>query len=466
MRAIALLLVVLATLPMSFVRPIVGLILWIGFSYMNPHRITYGFATGFPWVMIVALVTLFTMALHSRQRQPMPAALITVLMVLFVCWTGVTTLTAVEGEMAAAKWIEFFKITLMAFVTLILVVDKRHLHWVIWAIVLSFGFWGFKGGLFTLASGGGYHVLGPIKSFFRDNNDFALVMCMTLPLMRYLQLYEKQKWIRYGLWVLMGLTVVSILGTQSRGGFLALAAVAFMLLLKSRRRAGLAVVGVFLAAAAISFMPAEYFDRINTIKNYEEVNTANTRLESWAFATNVAIGRPLTGGGFNIYANHPMWAQYGPEGATPRAIHSIYFQVLGEHGFIGLGLFLSMLGATWMSLARIRKQARAGPDLYWMGDLASMIQVSLVGFVAAGAFLPMAYFDLFYQLIALGVILQLFMKRVSDESLSDHRPAATTGYAPTNQRPPGAVDSPGRSLPEPASRRQPTTKGVRNLPNW
>jgi probable O-glycosylation ligase (exosortase A-associated) len=461
MRGLALLMFVAATLPMAFMRPLIGLMLWIMFSYMNPHRIAFGFATSFPWVMITAVITLISMSAHADQRQPLKMTPILALMTLFLAWTGFTTLFAVESSMAQAEWIRFFKILMMAYVTAMLVTDPERLRWVLWTIVLSFGFWGFKGGLFTLVSGGGYHVLGPIKSFFRDNNDFALVMCMTLPLMRYLQLYEKNKWVQRGLWVLMGFTVLSVVGTYSRGGFLALAAVAFMLLIKSRRRAGLIVVAPMLVLAIGAFMPQQYFSRIHTIHNYQHNQSAEGRIDSWKFATNVALANPITGGGFDVWASDYQWNTYGPPGATHRAIHSIWFEVLGEQGFIGLIIFVSMLLVGWLSLARIRKQARGSPELAWMGDLASMIQVSFVGFVAAGTFLPMPYFDLFYQLIAIVTVMQVFMLRQVGKRGVVAAQSQTPAESGTKIRKSRSRHKPRGSRPKDGG-----TRGTQGLPWW
>lgn len=430
MRDLALLMFVGATLPIAFMRPVVGLMLWIMFSYMNPHRITWGFATAFPWVMIVAVVAIMATFMHAGQRQRIQAKPVIVLMTLFVAWTGITTLFAVEPVQAQQYWIQFFKIVLLAYFTLILVTDEQKLHWVLWTIVLSFGFWGLKGGLFTGMSGGGYHVLGPPRSFFRDNNDFALVMCMTLPLMRYLQLYETRKWINYGLWVLMALTALAVVGTYSRGGFLALGATMFMLVLKSRRKRSLIVLVPMVAVAIAAFMPQQYYARIYSINDYQDNASATGRIDSWKFATNYAVHHPVLGGGLLMSSSDTAWNTYGPPGATHRAIHSVWFRVLGEHSFIGIGLYVAMLIAAWLSLARIRKRTRDVPDKSWMTDLASMIQVSLVAFVVAGTFLPMAYFDLVYQLLALTALLQVFsLATARQKSPVQDKPAERNGDA-------------------------------------
>jgi probable O-glycosylation ligase (exosortase A-associated) len=231
--------------------------------------------------------------------------------------------------------------------------------------------------------------MGPRASFIADNNALALALSMILPLMRYLQLRSSRKWMRLGLLAAMLLTGVAILGTYSRGGLVALVIVAGALFLKSRRRLAMVLAVVVVGFVAWHFMPAKWTSRMDTLQHATTVNSAQTRIESWEFAANVAFRRPLRGGGFEIYRSDYMWQNYAPPGARQRAIHSIYFRVLGEQGFVGLALFLALLFASWHKCRKVRKQTRDNEELTWAFDLASMLQVSLVAFMVAGAFLPM-----------------------------------------------------------------------------
>jgi probable O-glycosylation ligase (exosortase A-associated) len=138
------------------------------------------------------------------------------------------------------------------------------------------------------------------------------------------------------------------------------------------------------------FMPQEWWDRMVTIRSYQEDDSAMGRLAAWKFAVDVAT-RNLLGGGFEVFA-----------GKTDA--HSIYFEVLGEHGFVGLGLFVALGLFTWLSASRIRRAAEIAPDMAWMATLARMTQVSLVAYASAGAFLGMAYFDYVYNLVLIVVV--------------------------------------------------------------
>jgi probable O-glycosylation ligase (exosortase A-associated) len=129
-------------------------------------------------------------------------------------------------------------------------------------------------------------------------------------------------------------------------------------------------------------------------------------------AFNLAKDRPL-GGGFDSF-QPMMFAMYAPDPDNVHDSHSIYFEVLGEHGFIGLGLFLVLGLMTWRTASEVIRRARDDPGRRWAADLAAMVQVSLVGYASAGAFLGLAYFDFYYTLIAVVVLCKIVISRETD----------------------------------------------------
>jgi probable O-glycosylation ligase (exosortase A-associated) len=111
------------------------------------------------------------------------------------------------------------------------------------------------------------------------------------------------------------------------------------------------------------------------------------------------------GGGFLPFTPR-MFKIYAPVPADVHAPHSIYFQVLGEHGFVGLVLFLAFLFFAWRTGSRVLRYCKDKPELKWASDLAAMCQVSLVGYCAGGAFLTLAYADLLYDVVIVLVLLE------------------------------------------------------------
>jgi probable O-glycosylation ligase (exosortase A-associated) len=188
-----------------------------------------------------------------------------------------------------------------------------------------------------------------------------------------------------------------------------------------------------LAVAALSFMPEGYHDRIQSIASYQQDTSALGRLNAWAMAFNLANDRPLIGGGFEIY-NLRVFAEYAPNPTAVHSAHSIYFQVLGEHGYMGLFLFLLMWFLVWRDGTWIIRQTQGRGDLRWANDLARMIQVSLVGYAVGGTFLNLAYYDVPYYLITALVLTRVLVEKSIREAVpapeSAPRPATQPEAAP------------------------------------
>ena len=142
---------------------------------------------------------------------------------------------------------------------------------------------------------------------------------------------------------------------------------------------------------------------MSTIGTYETDSSAMGRIQAWHFCASIAADR-LTGGGFDIYNVH-NYAAWGPPGwRLPQVAHSIYFSVLGEHGYVGLLLFLWLWWLVLRQAGQLRKVSKDRPELAWVYHLVGMCQVSLAGYLAGGAFLQLAYFDLPYNILVILVV--------------------------------------------------------------
>jgi probable O-glycosylation ligase (exosortase A-associated) len=256
-----------------------------------------------------------------------------------------------------------------------------------------------KGGGFVLLTGGNYIVFGPPDTMIHDNNSLALALIMVLPLLNYLRQHTANRWIRYGIMGAMFLTFAGAIGSYSRGAILALGAILGFLWLRSRAKIVTAPILVCLLLVGVMAMPAKYMDRLSTFENVMEDESFRGRLDAWEVAWETAKDRPL-GAGFDGPRQPEVWNEYLPD-RTARASHSIYFMVLGEHGFIGLGIYLAILFVCWRNLQRIRKMAAGSDELVWARDLALALEVGIVGFLVGGAGLPMAYYDGFFALLAM-----------------------------------------------------------------
>jgi len=397
MRDILITLIIFGSLPLILRNPVNGVLMWVWISVMNPHTQSWGFAATFPFAYIVAIATLFSLAC-SRLPKTLPVSPITYVLIVLILWMNVTTLFAMFPETAYAQWSKVMKIMLMSLVTMMVIRTRDDVHRLMWVLAMSLGYYGVKGGLFTIRSGGVDRVWGPEGTFIGDNNEIALALIMTIPLLRYLQLRSAGRWLRLGLGAAMLLSALAALGSYSRGALLAIAAMIVVMWSKSRHKLAGGLMLAVLVPLALLFMPERWSERMDSIGSYQEDESAMGRINAWYMAWNLAKDR-FFGGGFDI-AEPRAFFLYAPDPHDIHAAHSIYFQALGEHGFVGLGLYLLLLGLTWRSAAWIARHSLGRPELEWAQQLATMIQASFVGFAVGGAFLSLLYFDVPYYLMA------------------------------------------------------------------
>lgn len=407
MRDIAITVIVFGSLPFILKRPWIGVIVWTWLSIMNPHRMAYGFSQNFPFAMIVALTTLIAL-LATREQKRIPWEREAIVLLMFVVWMFITTNFAVYSGLAWNQFDKVIKIQLMTFVAMILITTPQRVKWFVAVTALSLGFYGVKGGIFTILNGGAFRVQGPPGTFIDGNNEIGLAMAVSVPLLYFLARTAPYRWLRPALYAATILTAIAAIGTQSRGALVGMAAMGLMFWLKSRQKFLVAMIGALVVLLIATIMPPEWYERMNTINTYQDDASALGRINAWWMAFNLARSR-FMGGGFEAF-QPAMFALYAPEPDGVHDVHSIYFEVLGEHGFLGLGLFLLLALLSWMSASSVRRAAKGIPQFAWMDELAGMVQVSFVAYFTAGAFLGLAYFDLYYNIVVVVIAMKVMLR--------------------------------------------------------
>ena len=120
--------------------------------------------------------------------------------------------------------------------------------------------------------------------------------------------------------------------------------------------------------------------------------------------------------------------------------------MLGEFGWVGLALFLALGAMTWRNAAMLIRIGSSRPELLWARQLGSAIQVSMVGYAAAGAFLSMALFDMPYNIMVIAALALHFVRleaqglaaqaqpEVASPSRQPQMPAAASGSGMRSDR--------------------------------
>lgn len=405
-------------------RPFIALGMWVWTAMFYPNVWFYSVAAVIRYNLLFSVVAIVAY-LAMRDKPKVKIEGVTILVILFLLWT---TLSSFSGQAPEATtweiWTRFFKVVLL-YLFIVFIVDKKiHVDFLLWAVVLSIGFYGCLEALKFVASGGGHKIEGHEGHVLGDRNELACAIVMTLPICYYLlSEYGKQsKIIRFALLGTMGLLVAAVIGTESRGGMIALLGLSGYMFVKSDRKGLLATLGILLAIGLSGLVSEEWVARMDTISSADQDESFAGRLVAWKLSFILAVQNPIFGAGFKSLEYFPVWTiasmDFGsypffytgdavPSVTMGHAAHSIYFQVLGEHGFIGLAIYLGLLILAFIKAGKIAKQARKLGTVDWLANLATMLQLSLFAFALGGAALSFAYFDLTFAILALLVAMEM-----------------------------------------------------------
>lgn len=404
MRDLLVFTVVMLTLPLSFRRPFLGLLLFSWLAYMRPQDLCWGFARNMRFSFYVGVTMVVGWWANESRRVPFTrwdvrTRLMVVLTVLVSLSYG---FAKYHDSYYTRYFLEFLKIMVVALFTVGQCNTRQRLRFLYWTIALCLAFYGVKGGLFGVLSGGRPILRGP-GGMLEDNNDFALALVMNVPLLWYLGGDERRyPLVRKATIVGIALTVITVLLTHSRGAFLALSASLLWIAWRSRQlmRAGatlLLCVGLFFA-----FAPQDVRDRLASIGDTHESSTA-ARLTAWTTALHMIRAHPLLGVGMrNFQKRYLEYATGLVEGhETTYVAHNSYLQIWAESGSIAFAIYLVLLGSVFATCAWVYRAGRQRLDLLWMQNYARMMEATTVGFMVGAFFLNRGHFDLIYHWLAL-----------------------------------------------------------------
>lgn len=401
MRSLVLGVLLLSYLPVALWHPFFGALAWTWVSIMNPHREVWGFAQSLPVAMLVGVATLIGWVI-SREPKRIELNGVTLIFILLIPTLTLATAFSLLPEPEWDRWDLVVKTLIMSILIASMASNKARIHALVWVLCLSLGYYGIKGGIFALISGGGSRVYGPDSSYIGDNNHLALALIMIIPLLNYLRTQSTEKLVRLGLMAAMLISTMAAIFTYSRGGLLGLGAMGSVLWWRSRQKALFAALFAIGIAGILAAAPEKWMERMQSISSYQEDESALSRLAIWTTALEIAMHNPILGGGFRVTHSQQVVDKYTP-GSPARAVHNSHLEMLVENGLIGFVLHVSLIFAVWLYAARTMRLARGIPELEWARELAAMLQASLVAYVVGGTFLSLAYYDGWYYLAIFAV---------------------------------------------------------------
>jgi probable O-glycosylation ligase (exosortase A-associated) len=413
--------IMLGLVPMAFMDGFIAFLLWIFTTVMSPGNYLYGFMQDFRYVFVFAgIAALLLLMGRVKERGKFEWNISTVLLLLFIVHGLLSTAFALRpNQLLDIRLETFLKGMALALVAPFFLSTRWRVHLTLVVLVLGLGLHAVVDGLKVIASGGAHNVVGVPNSSLTDNNLYALGMAMLVPLLMYLYRYSAHKYAKLGASIGVVLAIMTIIGTNSRGGFLALAVVGFWYWMISHRKLVSLMVVAVLAFGIAQVAPERWFDRIESIQTAGEDDSFMNRVAAWRVSLSIANDHPVLGGGFNAVQNFWIWDEYKDRPSvfnvdvskySPKAAHSIYFQVLGDLGYLGLLLFLALLGSAFYARSRVKRIYEQTKRGLWALDLCNAGCLALVAFMAAGGGVSLAYFELVYFLIVMMSLLPSIMQ--------------------------------------------------------
>lgn len=429
MRSLFLTLVFAHCTLLGLSAPFAAALAYVWVDIVKPQELAYSIINAQPLSLIAALATFCLYFLKDRKSPP-KFTLIQFLLCFFACWITLTTVLGFPEiqDSAWRKWNWAFNVPIFTVFIPYIFRSRVQIEALVWVIIFSVSTIFFTAGVKTALGGGGYGVLavmGTGNAGLSESSTLAAVCAMLIPLMRFAFTYPviitPNKYSRILFWGLVALALLTIVGTSARTGLIAVLVLFILHVMRSRKKA-LSISIMLMAGLVYQFSDLSgtaWGSRMSTINTYTADSSALGRVEVWKWTLGFVKDHPL-GGGFDAYRLNGIASvseqgitYYRPGIVNGKAFHSIYFEVLGEQGIVGFSIYFLIILLTWLKLRKIRQAYAGHPELRWAGALAVSLSDAILVFLAAGAFIGIAYQPYIFYLVALGVCLDQYLARHS-----------------------------------------------------
>jgi probable O-glycosylation ligase (exosortase A-associated) len=418
---------VLLMLALGLRRPFIWVLLYLYIDILAPQKFPFAQLASIP-VSLVAFVLAVVGWAFFDDKTRVRFSMRQFLLVLLLVYCGISTQMADFPEAAAGKWDWVWKALVFAIFMPLTLTTRLRLESASLVMVLTAAAIIIEGAIKTLLGGGGY---GQLKFFINDNtglyegSTLACVAIALVPLALWLgregTIFPpdwRTRWFTYGL---AFAAVLIPVGTEARTGLICAGLMAVMMLRTVKNR-GL-YIGMMAVAGmlALPLLPSTFSKRMNTIENNKADESASTRIAVWGWTLGYVADHPF-GGGFQVYLANKLTirtqdAQAEGGGVTTmktgetqdaaRAFHSAYFEMLGEQGWPGLILWLTIQISGIVQLEGVQRRLRKSTDPRDRKDagMAMALQQGHIVYMVGATFVGIAFQPFIYMLIALQIAL-------------------------------------------------------------
>lgn len=422
-------------------RPFLWVLLYVYIDILAPQRIGYSLITSLP-VSLIAFAAAFGgwLVLDRKEGGRFSVRQGLMLALLVYCWW--TTGHADFPEEAATKWDWVWKALLFAIFLPFTLTTRARIEALALMLVLTVATIVIGTGMKTILGGGGYQNL---KFFVNDNSGIyesstlATVAIGLIPMIWWFTRHGtvfRPHWLVTGFAVALTFACLLVpIGTEARTGLLCIAALGVLLLRYTKRRIMFIAGAGALGLAALPFLPQSYYERMATLAQPSGDESASTRVAVWQWTLDYVAEKP-TGGGFDAYRSNSFTyvmpvkevdgntttVTYQQVEDKGRAFHSSFFELLGEQGWPGLLIWLSLHALGLWQMERIyRRWKGAGAEAEaWISPFAASLQMGALIYLVGATFQGIGYQPVMLMLVGLQIGLASYCARV-DSARALHR---------------------------------------------
>lgn len=409
-------------------RPFLLVLGYVYIDLVSPQRLSYYLLSSVP-ISLIFFAAAFLSWIVADQKDGSRFSVRQGIMLALLLWAGWTMKDADFPIEAAQKWDWVWKTLVFAMFLPLTLRTRLRMEALIVFMSLSAGWIIITGGLKTALSGGGYGTLNlgiDNNAGLYEGSTIATIAIAMIPLIlwtiKHQTIFEQKRLVRAFGYALIFACLLIPVGTEARTGLICIGVLVMLSLRDTKRR--LTYIALIAAAGliAVPFLPKSFTQRMDTIQGYQGDQSASTRIMVWKWTWDFVREHP-NGGGFAAYQQNEFTVttvDVAPDGTVRsarvvdkgRAWHSSYFELLGELGFPGFGLWvlLNIAGLIRMEMLR-RRFARAGPEDIWIRDLAAGLQVAHVIYLVGSLFLALAFQSFFYMWFGLQIALDTYARK-------------------------------------------------------
>ena len=224
--------------------------------------------------------------------------------------------------------------------------------------------------------------------------------------------------------IVAGLSVFVFIAAEvwsgARGGFVTMVTVLGLIFLYEIRKFRKAFLMIPVALGLVLYVtPQRLLDIYNSITNYEDDPSANTRLQAWRTAINMMSQKPLIGVGVGEFVH--KYEQYLPKNACfpVRNTHNIFLHVGAETGLIGFLIYLLLFGKSFLDAVRAWSISKRLKNPGSIGELAIYLSITIIGAGVQCLFWSSYHSHLFFILFGLAVAIKKIVERRTQEDMQE-----------------------------------------------